>query len=157
MRHYVPLVNYANSFLYNEQESEDMVQDVFFHLWNKNNSLTLTGKMQTYLFTAVRNKVFEKKRADKAYRTALSGYKLDTETLESDEHMSSETSKYMRKEQISSLLRHLPPKCKNVFALHKLNGLTYAEIAAKEGISIKTVENHMLKAMKILRQEYSKS
>jgi len=156
MRHYNPLVNYAYSFLKNNQEAEDMVQDVFFHLWNKNETLTLTGKMQTYLFTAVRNKVFEHKRADKAYKAALNGYKQGNKD-ESEEQMSSLTSKYMRKEEMSSLLRHLPPKCKKVFALHKLNGLTYAEIAASEGISIKTVENHMLKAMKILRQEYSKS
>jgi DNA-directed RNA polymerase specialized sigma24 family protein len=41
--------------------------------------------------------------------------------------------------------------------LHKFNGLTYAEIAATEGISIKTVENHMIKAIKILRSHLSKN
>ena len=54
-------------------------------------------------------------------------------------------------EQLYGLVRQLPPKCQKVFVLHKFNGLTYSEIANQQDISIKTVENHMLKAIKILR------
>ncbi len=153
MAHYVPLCNYANSLLHNDLVSEDLVQDVFLHLWKNNNQLTINGTLQSFLFTSVKNKVFEYCRSKKAYKTALENWK---EVDNAKDELSSESNKYMSLEGLSSLLRHLPPKCRNVFALHKLNGLSYAEIASKEGISIKTVENHMLKALKILRTEYAK-
>lgn len=155
--HYVPLCNYVNSIVNNDTLAEDLVQDVFFHLWQKNASLDKAENMSSFLFTAVKNKAYEHIRADKAYKKALSGYKEGGIQDKIDPDMSSLTQKYMSLERLSSLMRHLPPKCRNVFALHKLNGLTYAEIAASEGISIKTVENHMIKALKILRTEYAKS
>lgn len=152
MRYYVPLCNYANAQIYNDTEAEDLVQDVFLHLWKNNDSLTITTHIEPLLFTSVKNKVYEQGRARKAYAKALNSYSQNASTLSLiDDEMSRESTKYMSMERLSSLLRHLPPKCKNVFALHKLNGLTYAEIADKEGIAIKTVENHMLKALKILR------
>lgn len=58
---------------------------------------------------------------------------------------------YLKKERIMKSLRHLPPKCKEVFVLSRQNGLTYGEIADNLGISKKTVENHMVKALSILR------
>ena len=158
MKHYVPLCNYANSLVRDEMLAEDIVQDVFLHLWKNNDTLTITSKLQSFLFTAVKNKVFEQSRSNTAYRKALDSVKnMNNDHLTSDDDMSSESAKYMAKERVSSLLRQLPTKCRQVFALHKLNGLTYAEIATQKGISIKTVENHMLKAMKILRSEYSKN
>ncbi len=155
--HYVPLCNYANSILRSDSLSEDLVQDVFFHLWKNNATLESVDNLSAFLFTAVKNKAFEHIRADKAYKKALSGYSAHGFEDKTEISMSSLAHKYMGMERLSSLMRHLPPKCKNVFALHKLNGLTYAEIAASEGISIKTVENHMIKALKILRTEYAKS
>jgi len=154
MAHYVPLCNYANSLLKDDLIAEDLVQDVFLHLWKNNDSLSVSATMQSFLFTSVKNKVYEYCRSKKAYAKALENFK---QVSNSNEEMSAESNKYMSLERLSSLLRHLPPKCRNVFALNKLNGLSYAEIAAKEGISIKTVENHMLKALKIIRTEYAKS
>lgn len=154
MAHYVPLCNYANSLLRDDLIAEDLVQDVFLHLWKNNDSLTISATMQSFLFTSVKNKVFEYCRSKKAYAQALENLK---QIENSKDDLSAESNKYMSLERLSSLLRHLPPKCRNVFALNKFNGLSYAEIADKEGISIKTVENHMLKALKILRSEFAKS
>ncbi len=153
MGHYVPLCNYANSFLNDSTIAEDLVQDVFLHLWKNNESLELKGPVQNFLFSSVKNKVYEYARNRKAYQKVI---KDMAELRDSEDYMSSESSKYMNLERLSSLLRHLPPKCRNVFALNKFNGLTYAEIAEKEGISVKTVENHMMKALRILRTQYAK-
>ena len=153
IKYYVPLVNYANSIIRDDLMAEDLVQDVFYHLWLKNATLNVTGSLDSFLFIAVKNKVYEQIRSDKSYQKMLSQY---SEQAPSSEDMSSLSHKYISMDKLYSLLRHLPPKCRNVFALHKLNGLTYAEISEKEGISIKTVENHMIKALKILRKEYAK-
>lgn len=69
----------------------------------------------------------------------------------SNEIIENTTDSYLKLERLNSSLRHLPPKCRNVFVLHKFKGLTYSEIADVENVSVKTVENHMLKALKILR------
>ncbi len=154
MTYYVPLCNYANSLLNNDSLAEDVVQDVFMHLWKNNKQLALNTTMQAFLFSSVKNKVYENGRTRKAYQQAIDRYhnqKKDYLSVKSE----NDEAYYMNMERLSSLLRHLPPKCRNVFALHKFNGLTYAEIAEKEGISIKTVENHLSKAVKILRTKYS--
>ena len=153
MTYYVPLCNYANSLIGDDNLAEDVVQDVFTHIWKNNDHLELNTSMQAFLFSSVKNKVYEYGRSKKAYQKALDRFRstastsvVNTEDIRDEE--------YMNMDRLHGLLRHLPPKCNNVFALHKFNGLTYAEIAAKEDISVKTVENHMLKALKILREKY---
>ncbi len=154
MTYYVPLCNYANSLLSSDSLAEDVVQDVFMHLWKNNEHLSLNTSMQAFLFSSVKNKVYENARTRKAYQQAIDRYHNEKKEILSGKSENDEAY-YMNMERLSSLLRHLPPKCRNVFALHKFNGLTYAEIAEKEGISIKTVENHLSKAVKILRTKYS--
>ena len=149
MTYYVPLCNYANSLLNNDGLAEDVVQDVFMHIWKNNEQLNLKTTMQAFFFKSVKNKVYENARSRKAYQQAVDRYHNEikqSSVVDSD----NKEAYFMNMERLSSLLRHLPPKCRNVFALHKFNGLTYAEIAAQEGISIKTVENHLAKAVKIL-------
>ena len=130
--------------------AEDIVQEVFLHLWESRSSITSPERMDQYLFKAVRNKMLEFVRAKKSYEKHK---QASIENKLSENNISEISDIYMKLEQINSSLRHLPPKCRNVFVMHKFNGLTYAEIAEVEKISQKTVENHMLKAIKILRSK----
>jgi len=146
--YYIPLCNFANNVIYNETYAEDVVQDVFIKLWSKNDSLVINEGIKSYLFKMTKNKALEFLRTQKSRSQLHKNVNIDV--VQSTDH--DELSKvYMRMEQLNNSLRHLPPKCREVFALHKFNGLSYKEIADSMGISIKTVENHMLKAMKILR------
>ena len=153
MTYYVPLCNYANNLVSDDSTAEDIVQDVFLNLWKNNNAYSVETNIQGFLFKAVRNKAFELMRSQKSYDAALK--RLESDTTQNDREPDAEPDRYMQMEQINKLLRHLPPKCRKVFALHKLNGLTYAEIAADQEISERTVQNHMIKALRILRSEYS--
>lgn len=62
-----------------------------------------------------------------------------------------EAEKHLLKQKLYNSVRQLPPKCREVFMLSKVNGLTYSEIAEQLGISVKTVENQMGKALRTLR------
>lgn len=147
MTYYVPLCNYANKYVSDDSLSEDVVQEVFLHLWNKNDELEIRDNLQSLLFQSVKNKALESLRTSKNYKKAIESIPQNSQETRK------ESEQFMWREQLNSLLRHLPPKCRRVFAKHRLNGLTYVEIAAEEGISVKTVENHMTKALKILREQ----
>jgi len=146
--YYNPLCNYANNIIINVTYAEDVVQEVFIKLWSMNNSLVINESIKSYLFKMTKNRALEFLRSQKS-RSQLHEKANITEVENSNIDELSEV--YMRMEQINKSLRHLPPKCKEVFALHKFNGLTYSEIASTMDISVKTVENHMSKALKILR------
>ena len=150
---YNPLCNYANNILRNETTAEDLVQDVFCKLWEKNQQLNHQHTLKSYLFQAVKNRVLEFFRSQKAQNKAIENA-VDRGLLSAEADQMADV--FSQFERLNSLLRHLPPKCKEVFVLHKFNGLTYAEIADKKDIAIKTVENHMLKAIKILRSHSTK-
>ena len=148
LEYYTPLCNYAANNLKNIGHAEDIVQEVFLHLWEKNESIQLTGTMDQYLFKSVKNKILEFVRQHESYERHKA--KSIEEALV-NENITDITDTYKKLELINNSLRHLPPKCKNVFVLHKFKGLTYGEIAEVQKISVKTVENHMMKALKILR------
>lgn len=151
-KYYNPLCNFANNMVNDTTVAEDIVQEVFMKLWEVNEKTELKEDVSTYLFSSVRNKVLEFIRARKAYEKHVSESRINDLNQQTPEEIS---RNYLRLEKINNSLRHLPPKCKNVFVLHKFNGLTYSEIAEREGISVKTVENHMIKAIKILRSHLS--
>lgn len=150
-KHYNALCNYAYSYLNNHDTAEDAVQEVFLHLWRKRDALPQLSEITPYLFKSVRNKALEIIR--KSNNESL---KLMNMAQEKDEAINSDTEenskKYMQMERLNNLIRQLPPKCRDIFVLSKIEGLTYDEIAELKKISKKTVENHMVNAFKNLRK-----
>ncbi|MBT8188795.1 MAG: RNA polymerase sigma-70 factor [Bacteroidia bacterium] len=148
LEYYTPLCNYAANNLKNTGHAEDIIQEVFLNLWEKNDSIELTGTLEQYLFKSVKNKILEFIRKHQNYERHKAS---SIEQLLETQNIAEVSDTYMKLELLNNSLRHLPPKCKNVFVLNKFKGLTYAEIAEVQKISVKTVENHMLKALQILR------
>jgi len=72
--------------------------------------------------------------------------------MSSSINIDDEADKYVLKEKLFNSIRQLPPKCRDVFTMSKINGLTYSEIANELGISPKTVENQMGRALRLLRE-----
>lgn len=146
--YYNPLCNFARHFLKEDDNVEDIVQEVFLHLWKHRTELNLNTDRKSYLFQSTKYKVFEYLKKNKAYEKLIENY-------DSASHLSAEeddlAERLLKLDRINKSLRHLPPKCREVFVLHKYKGLTYAEIAETKKISVKTVENHMLKAIKLIR------
>ena len=145
---YNPLCNFARHYLKDDEAVEDIVQDVFLHLWNKRKEIELNTEKSSYLFQSTKNKVFEYLRKNKSYEKLIEEYDKNKKLSAEEDEMA---NRLLKLERINKSLRHLPPKCKEVFVLHKYKGLTYAEIAELKNISPKTVENHMLKAIKLIR------
>lgn len=147
--HYQALCSYAFSFLKDEESSEDVVQDVFIKVWEQRKDLIGTDQLKFYLFTAVRNNCFTHLKKNKKYfLVELSEEDVPNETLI---RLSEVDRNKDPKELIAKAMDQLPPKCREVFMLSRLSHQTYQQIADSLGLSVKTVENQMGKAIRILK------
>jgi len=143
---YDPLCNFACSFLKDNSASEDIVQEVFMRIWQDRPDLIGTDGIRYYLFTAVRNNCISALRRDgKGILKPLD----DEDAIDTiNVHDTGETD-YMS--LVAIAIEHLPPACKRVFLLSKVANMSYKDIAGMLGISTRTVENQVGKALRLIR------
>lgn len=153
--YYQPLCQYAFTIVKERHSSEDIVQETFLRIWEKKQNLIGTGDLPFYMYTAIRNNclTYLEKR-QKTVLTDNAGREL------ADEPAQEKPEQPGRENNFDTLMKNaldnLPPKCREVFVLSRMSGLTYQQIGQALGISIKTVENQMSKALKILRTHIKK-
>lgn len=147
-QHYLKLCSYANTFLKDENSSEDIVQEIFIEIWNKQKFQIGPDKIKFYLFTAVRNNCLT--RLQKNKKSPVLELKEDDASDEINIRIDKEET-IDPKNLIAKAMDQLPPKCREVFMLSRLSGHTYQQIANILGISVKTVENQMGKAIKMMK------
>lgn len=144
-REYFPyLCTTIYQFIPNGPIAEDLAQDVFFELWKRKENLTFTGSIKAYLRKAAINKALNKLRELKKINS--SDLPAPTNITESKALEVEELSR-----QIDLAIDQLPERCRLVFLLSRYEDLTYKEIAEKLDITEKTVENQIVKALKLLR------
>lgn len=148
-QHYERLCSYAFTFLKDEGKSEDLVQDLFIKIWEQRQDLINSSQLKFYLFTAVRNNCLTTIKKNK--KTSLVELSDEDGPDELTIRIDPKEKNLNHKALISKAMEQLPPKCREVFMLSRLSGQTYQQIADSLGISIKTVENQMGKAIKILK------
>lgn len=135
-----------------KEAAEDIVQDVFCTIWEKKESLIITGSLKSYLFKSTINHSLNyiKKARNSEAREELFSAETGAAANNTIEYTLTlkETSR-----QIETALNMLPTACRTVFILSRYEHYSYKEIAAELGISIKTVEAQMTKALKHLRKQ----
>lgn len=146
--YYAPLVGTATALLGDRDLAEEVVQDVMLELWRRRAGIVIEITLRAYLHRAVRNRALNLIRHESIVRR--------TRPLVVDEHQPPVPADRAATEHeidaaFARALEELPPRCREVFELSRLQGLRYAEIASALGISIKTVEAQMGKALRIVR------
>lgn len=140
---------YAFNILKDSDEAEEVVQQVFFRLWERSGSLSIEGSVAAYLYRAVHNESLNLLKHEKVRTTHRLhvAYSMKNETDQASKKL---TGGELEK-KLHAALNELPEQCRTIFQLSRFNELKYREIADQLGISIKTVENQMGKALKLLR------
>lgn len=147
--HYRGLCAFARQYLKDPQRAEDLVQDLFFRLWQDREKVAVTTSVKAYLFAAVRNRCLNAVAAQARMRP------LDEEA---DDHVAeaedtTEEERTHRLARVHAAIEALPEERRRIFKLSRHEGLKYHEIADRLGISAKTVENQMGRALKTLRED----
>ncbi len=144
------LYRFAFGYLKSEEDTLDLVQEVFIRLWNSRKTLKDDTNLEAFLFTVARNAVistFRKKVSEKEYLEHLRSVVIKN---------SSDTEKQvdftLLSEQVQQLVQKLPEQRRRIFLLSKEAGRSNKDIADELKISIKTVEDHMTKARKFLKE-----
>jgi RNA polymerase sigma-70 factor (family 1) len=152
--HFAELSRYAFTFLKDQDGAEDMVQQLFFNLWNKREELEISGNVRSYLFRAVHNLSLNQLKS-KNHRAVHQSWE-NVEIVEEQDASQPLLTQEMET-AIGQAMRLLPEKCAEIFRMSRSENLKYQEIADRLQLSVKTVENQMGKALRILRealQEY---
>lgn len=150
-KYYASLCNYAYSVLNDLNIAEDIVQDSFVKIWDKKKDLVGADNIRFYLFSVVRNGSLTHLSNQRKKRFEALPEEYQMADISSTSASEKEDTKELQ-QLINEALQLLPPKCREVFMLCRISRLSYLEVAAILGISVKTVENHMGKALKIIRQ-----
>lgn len=149
MEHYAALARTAYRLLNDTDAAEDIVQDVFCKVWEKKEELEITTSLKSYLFRMVINYSLNYLKKNKALQSRETAY---GEEQDSEADTTSDQLHYKETEKrIEQAINGLPPTCKLVFVLSRYEQLSYKQIAAELDISVKAVENHIMRALKQLR------
>jgi RNA polymerase sigma-70 factor, ECF subfamily len=150
-REYYPrLCSYACNLLNDMDEAEEIVQQTFLTIWEKRLVINITTSFKAYLYRAVQNSCLNKFKREKVRQSYAEDHIKVTSPVY--EHTSDMVLGMELEKKLQLAIESLPEQCRLVFKLSRYEDLKYAEIADQLGISAKTVENHIGKALKILRQ-----
>ncbi|MEZ5055662.1 MAG: RNA polymerase sigma-70 factor [Saprospiraceae bacterium] len=147
-RYYKYIVVTVYKISSNDELAHDIAQDVFLQIWNKRETIEIQGDLKSYLRRAAINKTYN------FFKASRIDFRDEADLPETkDENSPDEiVMKDERNQMINNAIEALPEKCRIVFQLRRIEGSSHQEIADKLGISKKTIENHLTKAMKLLRE-----
>jgi RNA polymerase sigma-70 factor (ECF subfamily) len=145
---YARLVIFALKFISDRMQAENVVQMVFIKLWEKRKELKIES-LNAYLMMAVRNSCINEIKRTR-YHLSVED-QLQLPMVEDEESGIKEELL----DKIDKAINEMPPQRQKIFKMSRFNGLKYKEIASELGISPKTVEVQMGKALKTLREAFS--
>ena len=145
--YYLPLCR-SHTLVPSAPDCEDMVQEIFLHVWEKKRDLVGSEALRFYLFTAIRNRCLNHLRRNKKLELTQLDGRDDPADMAAGKEQDGTVD---LAGAVTEALGRLPARCREVFVLSRLSQLTYQQIADTLGISVKTVDNQIGKALKIMR------
>ncbi|MDR2885284.1 MAG: RNA polymerase sigma-70 factor [Rikenellaceae bacterium] len=142
--YYAPLCRYVNMIIRDTAAGEEIVLDIFHSIWENRHRIELRSALRPYLFRSARN------RSLNHLRDTRRSVSLESVTpLRCEDHDQIDADQL--EEFIQQAILSLPDKCREVFLLSREENLPNQQIAQRLGISVKTVEAQITKALKVIR------
>lgn len=151
--HYAPLCRYAYSIISDQDLCEDLVQDIFLKIWDKNPEIN--SSLSSYLYRAVKNACINEIKK-KMQQTNLAIEEVE-DPIYTPFDLNRENNLSTIQIKVTKAIENLPPRCKEIFIMRRNMQMSYDEISEQLNISKKTIENQMNSAIKKLRAQLSKS
>ena len=148
--HFKALHAYAYGIVRDEATAEEMVQNVFCRLWEKRKQTIFNQSAKAYLYRSVHNESLNYLKHQKVkaqYQNFASRHN------EVSEQAASKTEHNELQWHLHKAMNELPEQCRTIFQMSRFEELKYREIADKLGLSVKTIENQMGKALRLLRSK----
>jgi RNA polymerase sigma-70 factor (ECF subfamily) len=140
------LIAFAASYVGSGGVAEELVQELFLTLWRRRTELTINSAVPTYLFTAIRNQAIDHLRRERrlvSWDAAVVGRISD--------EVAPREGMLLDVLDLQDAIRRLPARCRLIFTLSREHGMTYDQIAQSLGLSVKTVEVQMGRALQRIR------
>jgi len=149
------LAGFVWTYLSSEDECEEIVQDLFLWIWEHRFEWEVPGSLRTYLFRSAANRALSRLRHRRVERRFLERSPPEQPLIgsASSSRADHETAERELSSAIDETVAKLPERCRTVFILNRQQHLSYAEIAELLGISPRTVEVHMGRALAELRKQ----
>ena len=145
------LYKFGYSILKSPEESENLMQDVFLNLWENRHKVEKDSSIKSYIFTIAYNSaisVIRKKAKESQFVEYLKSLQqINIEPVNVELEYNELTKK------LDEIVKALPQRQKEVYLMHKVDGLKYSEITERLHISVNTIENHMSRALKTIRKK----
>ncbi|HEX6535953.1 MAG TPA: RNA polymerase sigma-70 factor [Gemmatimonadaceae bacterium] len=154
-RYYDALCTFAATYVASDAEAEEVVEDVFHRVWETREQLEIRDSVKAYLYAAVRNHALNRVRRGRAERRWLDDASRSEHAPGMGEGIPGADEALQHAElmrEVTAAIDNLPPRCRQVFLLHRQHALTYIEIGAALEISPRTVENLIARALRHLRK-----
>jgi len=143
------IYKFSFSILKSHEEAENITQDVFLNLWTNRNKIENCSLVKYYIFTISYNLAVSIIRK-KARETKFIEYiKTLNNPVQDPVNLQFEYNELTDK--LNSIIQKLPERQREIFKLHKIDGLKYSEISDKLNISVNTIENHMSRAIRSIK------
>ncbi|MEZ5106058.1 MAG: RNA polymerase sigma-70 factor [Draconibacterium sp.] len=145
------IYQFTFKYLKSKEESEEVVQEVFFRIWKKRKNLNPELSFKAYLFKIAYHFILE--YFEKASRQRAFKDKLIEESIKFSPGNEEQLNYQFLLEKVERLIDRLPPRQKEILIKRRKEGLPLKEIAVQLNIAPKTVENHLTEALKTIRKQ----
>jgi RNA polymerase sigma-70 factor (ECF subfamily) len=148
------LYAFALKLVRSREDTEEIVQEVFVKMWERRATLDPSQNLDGYLFTTAKHLVYNKTR-HRVYEFAFGQY-LEAYGVTAEDSTQTTLEHQELMQLFEEVCASMPPVRRQVFAMSRTEGLSNVEIATALNTSTSNIENHLNKALKMLREKFKR-
>jgi len=147
-----PALRFCISIVKDKEEAENILHDVFVKLWHRRTSINPDLNFSSYLFTSIKNKVFDYLKEVKKNESMKQNLWEQMQALQEEDAEEVTQEKHAK---VVQAIENLSASRKMIVKMNIEEGMSYAEIAEQLNISKNTVKNQLVKAKQIIRKQFN--